>query len=456
MGTLVPVGYEPLIFLAADSSFSYYHITRTLYKIARGAEFTAYGNETQIVQYASGDSIRQVWTTDTAGELFILILLAAGTYVLHRSTDYGSTSALVYTLPANSYILERGFTVGTPASTRTLAFVEYTVDAGSVNTTLQTSTDGTTWGAAWSLRGGATGTDIRHFHSIVWDEWSSCFWITTGDAGTSNAHCFILKWDGTTSLTNDTGAAALDGLGFTILYGSQHYRTVGVVPTKDYIYWGVDTHSGSTGGVSGDKGIWRATKDLATVEHCDLGDGRYDTYAAANSRSTMWTGVFYQDSGGTSGVGHVLFISSMNTAVSGQQFESIFMAHTDDAGANAWREVGRIYIQDSQVNVDRALNTEGTDIFWSFTRGAVKGVNGETAIFRIDANNPFRADVTTGFVEGEGLNYTAHQVPILHAVQWMDSVNGNNANSGDHPADAYKTSAGVPDYSKTRVLHLPL
>lgn len=442
MKTLKAVGYQPMIFLAADATYSYYHITRTLYRIARGAEIASTDGGTQGVQYASGDSIERLWVTDAAGELFLQLLESDGTRTLRRSGDYGDTFTTVHTFQTDSSLLERGLTVGYPGGTRTLVWVEYTTSTGTPNITMRTSTNGEAWTTVWTVRGG-TGSSTRewrHFHGITWDQWEECFWIYTGDANTNNTDCMILKWDGVTSLTTNTGAAALEGLGFTVLYGSVRYRTVDVIPTRDHIYWGCDGTSTAGGIVAGDKGIWRASKTLTNVQRLDLGDARYDPVSGAASRSTMWTGAFVQDPSRADGEGHVLISTSMNTEVAGQRFESIFMAHTDDASVDKWREVGRIYTRHTNTNVLRAFNAQGQDIWCSFTRGAGKGTQGETAHMRLDYDRDFKTDPTGNLTTVEGMSYIPHLIPPMHPVFWVDITSGDDATgTGKRPGAAWKT-----------------
>jgi hypothetical protein len=67
---------------------------------------------------------------------------------------------------------------------------------------------------------------IRHIHGVFFDNYTSTFWITTGD---SNAESII--WQ------TDKSFKSFD----RIVYGSQLYRAIKLLFTDNFIYYGTDT-----------------------------------------------------------------------------------------------------------------------------------------------------------------------------------------------------------------------
>jgi hypothetical protein len=85
------------------------------------------------------------------------------------------------------------------------------------------STDlGTHWEVAHTFPKG----DIRHVHTIVYDEWDNCFWVLTGDYG---SECRILR--------ASSDFKTLD----VVLSGNQQTRSAALIPTPDALYFSSDT-----------------------------------------------------------------------------------------------------------------------------------------------------------------------------------------------------------------------
>lgn len=68
--------------------------------------------------------------------------------------------------------------------------------------------------------------EVRHIHFIQWDRFGQCLWMGTGD---QENECKILCSD------NDGKSWNLVG------FGSQLWRSVGLMFTEKYIYWGTDS-----------------------------------------------------------------------------------------------------------------------------------------------------------------------------------------------------------------------
>jgi hypothetical protein len=84
------------------------------------------------------------------------------------------------------------------------------------------SDDAASWYAAHAFPRGA----IRHVHNVVYDRWSSCLWVLTGDYG---EECRVLR------ASPDFGRVE------TVLSGNQQSRAVAAVPAKDGLYFASDT-----------------------------------------------------------------------------------------------------------------------------------------------------------------------------------------------------------------------
>jgi hypothetical protein len=70
--------------------------------------------------------------------------------------------------------------------------------------------------------------EIRHFHSIQYDQYENCLWTSTGDL---DSECGLYR-------STDHGETwELVGA------GSQSWRSVGLMFTPDYLYWGTDAGS---------------------------------------------------------------------------------------------------------------------------------------------------------------------------------------------------------------------
>jgi hypothetical protein len=83
---------------------------------------------------------------------------------------------------------------------------------------------GENWDPIYTFPAGS----IRHVHNIVFDEWTSCYWILTGD----EAHeCQIIR-------------ASLDFRTVeTVIVGGQQARAATLVPTRHALYFSTDTPS---------------------------------------------------------------------------------------------------------------------------------------------------------------------------------------------------------------------
>lgn len=93
--------------------------------------------------------------------------------------------------------------------------------------------------------------EVRHIHFVQWDPFDRCLWMGTGDA---DAECHLFK-------SVDTGVSwsRIGG-------GSQDWRAVGIIFTKEALFWGTD--AGSDAGLTPNYIIRfdRITHELSKVQ----------------------------------------------------------------------------------------------------------------------------------------------------------------------------------------------
>lgn len=81
---------------------------------------------------------------------------------------------------------------------------------------------GLTWEPVYTFAAGA----VRHVHSLVWDRWASCFWITTGD---EPGECRVLRASDDFSQVSET------------VRGDQEARFYRLLPTEQALLTATDT-----------------------------------------------------------------------------------------------------------------------------------------------------------------------------------------------------------------------
>jgi hypothetical protein len=81
-------------------------------------------------------------------------------------------------------------------------------------------------GAKWEVAYTFPSRSIRHVHNIVYDKWSDCLWIFTGDYG---QECRILRASVDFRIVDEVGA------------GNQQTRAVAALATEEGLYFASDT-----------------------------------------------------------------------------------------------------------------------------------------------------------------------------------------------------------------------
>jgi hypothetical protein len=154
------------------------------------------------------------------------VLLRSGTLLVmydrtYRSTDGGRTFETVESLPLNSPQPDMwGFSEPTPRDE--IYFGELTFQAQPhVVRVYKGTNDGRSWELKHTFPPGVTG----HIHSIVFDRYRDRLWLCTGDTAEQSKLFY----------TDDDFATV-----HTLGEGDQGWRIMGLIPTKDALFWGSD------------------------------------------------------------------------------------------------------------------------------------------------------------------------------------------------------------------------
>jgi hypothetical protein len=158
-----------------------------------------------------------------------IVVLSTGTIIvffdrIYRSANGGLSFTEVFDPSQISFPGSFGFGVGvTVAANDTIYAGEYYA-AGSNRKPIRIiegREDGTIWRVIHTFETG----EIRHIHSIHYDNFRDVIWICTGDEDPESNIFFT-----------DDGFDSINKLGG----GSQDWRVVSLIPTEDSLYWGSD------------------------------------------------------------------------------------------------------------------------------------------------------------------------------------------------------------------------
>lgn len=162
-----------------------------------------------------------------------LKVLESGTYVvfaggyIFRSYDRGKSFNIVgslryYGMGEGRGVLPQGIAEDNRGN---IYFGEYLRKQGDFEVTVYKSEDdGITWHPFYTFPPGK----IRHIHAVQYDSYSEKIWVATGDRDDESK----------------IGYFNLDSNDFSVLFsGSQKFRAVSLLFSKDSIYWGMDAPS---------------------------------------------------------------------------------------------------------------------------------------------------------------------------------------------------------------------
>ncbi len=152
------------------------------------------------------------------------VLAFAGGY-LWRSTDGGRTCERVHRVNSHGISRGRGIMPEGLAEDHdgVLYYGEYHQNINSEPVSVYRSLDdGKTWEVSYQFKAG----EVRHIHSVSVDSFTDTVWVTTGDR---DRECVI-------AYSVDKGRSF-----HTVGTGSQQWRAVDLIFTKDSVYWGTDS-----------------------------------------------------------------------------------------------------------------------------------------------------------------------------------------------------------------------
>ena len=147
------------------------------------------------------------------------ILIFDGPY-LWRSTDGGNSFEVAH--EAKNPPLPQGWTEGNGA----IFYGEYVwpnKERREVNL-WKSIDDGKSWFIVYTFQAGS----VRHIHAVQYDSYADRIWVTTGDDDPEPKIMYTIN-----------GGKTFEIIG----QGSQEWRTVSLLFTEDFIYWGMDAPS---------------------------------------------------------------------------------------------------------------------------------------------------------------------------------------------------------------------
>ncbi len=235
----------------------------------------------------------RIYSTSTAGLIFVLVRNEVNNFFLLKSTDGGLTFAKVFTFGegngpggANAQdvrllrgLLELTRDVPGGGGTGTLFIGEYNINRartpGSVNdrVRIMKSTDhGDTWTKVveWNTN---SSNQAGHIHVMKQDPYTGEIYIGVGDYDSRTG---IIKWDGTSPWTDNRSLSYNGSLsGFRAYTGLQRYRTCDFLFDENYFYTFADTqYPNNTNG--SESGIWRGRKNFSAYTRVDNQIFSYD------------------------------------------------------------------------------------------------------------------------------------------------------------------------------------
>jgi hypothetical protein len=158
---------------------------------------------------------------------------------------------------------------------------------------LKSVDDGKTWEVVYSIE------KITHIHLVLYDKYSNSIWLGTGDK----------DFESIISFSKDEGKSWV-----TIGSGDQTYRTVGLLFTREYVYWGSD-----------------APTRQNYIFRYDRKSGKIEKLAAVSG--PVYYSVIFADS--------IFIFGTTDEALTSLSDKSVHMWASKDG--NIWEDIGRWY-----------------------------------------------------------------------------------------------------------------
>jgi hypothetical protein len=227
----------------------------------------------------------KIYAATKPGLIFVLVNSNDGYHML-RSTDGAATFKKVFTFGEGNGaggknapdvrilrgMLELTNDVPSGGGKGTLFIPEYNVCkgriAGSVNDRvriMKSTDDGETWSkiVEWNTNGT---NQVGHIHAMKQDPYTGEIYICVGD---DNSKSGIIKWDGVSAWTDNTGMQTIKQLkGFKVFTGAQRYRVCDVLFDENSFYVFTDTQDPNNPG-GAESGIWKGSKDFSSFTRVD-------------------------------------------------------------------------------------------------------------------------------------------------------------------------------------------
>ena len=371
----------------------------------------------------ASSGIRAIVATSTPGTLILAFgnpSSGGAAMKIYRSTDYGSTWALVLTLgtgDANSpstgvwMLSDRNFCEGKNG----WYIGEYNVNSsrtpGGANDAVVVwkSTDkGATWSPVIKFNVGAA--LIRHIHALRY--YDNRVYICCGDSAIESA---IIAWDEVTPISN-TAFASIPA-SCPVLYGSQAFRVVDLIfPGDGYAYAMTDATTGNENDY-GNCGWYRYPLGVSGNVSQRL-DGEI---TAHKDRSAYY--------GAMASTGHLVWAESFETGTP-QTGDFALGVYVSNASRTRFARAG-VFRLDTTVtgnNPPGLLFQDGNTIYFCQKSKALGKGSVGTAVFKVDTDK----------------EYSGIRPDAVHPAYWVDPVNGVDdatANRGFSPALPWKTLA---------------
>lgn len=436
----------PHLYYCADNVYQYGRSLPAPYWVTRrDANHTTF-NGFDVRGIVATYSVVRVFTTHTDSTILVNVKdTDTSQYFLFKSIDGGAhfgnnapayndsdyVLALGYSADADSQItdvslLQNGSIVDAEIGTGHVLFLgEYNINndrtAGSTNdqVRIMKSTDnGDTWSEVihWNTDGSTN--NVRHVHIIQQDPWTKDIYFGTGDADDQSG---VWRYNGTSNISAlsnhepswyvSNSTYADDGLAVgSVTTGSQKARPGDIDFTENYIYWTADATAAAS------EGIWRGAKDLSSRARVDstlMFNHGMETFSILKTSS-----------------GNYIATSFVDSVIKGADSQMRVLISED---CETWRICGSVGIRANTSATFFPMHEFAGRIWLPSTYYSV---------------NFYNVGGTVPLLESAASTGDSTTLLTPTKMTWyIDAANGNNANRGNHPDEAWRTLGRATSYS---------
>lgn len=374
-----------------------------------------------VYQFPEGWTVFDIFEGD--GCILACAYDADGKYSLWRSGDLGDTFTRVHNLGQDptgthhpgTWLLNNGVRVGKingqpatvlasyvtgtpidadPPTAASFAYIAYSIDQCHTWQFLNV------WNYDFPNNTGVGQRAFRHFHAVAYDQWRDCWWFGTGDI---DEHSAVWRWDGRTMapIGSAPPASVAEGNhpGWDCRYGSQRWRTVDILVSRDWIETFTDTVSNNTGG------IWRVRPDFTDSHRVN-----HDTNGVQHDG---WSNL-------TTSTGLQLWCSNLraDAVTASHRWVGLWGSMTGDR----YSQIGRVAVRaGASPYGTRGLFELAGKVWWCVLGEAGKGDRLSTNVY--EPRGVFKED----------------RPDFLGPVYFTDFSAGDDANNGHSASTAWKT-----------------